>query len=327
MIVWYIAASLLLLILSSWLLRKLSGIQHTIARLVRLSSAGVLLIVLGSLIVPRALTLVYAYRPAPGPAHQTLFEGITYIRDVRSQPRPLVIHIILIDLDAPGIGFLVTPPDPLDGHQLRARTTSQFLAEHDLQLAINGDFFEPWRDNSPLDYYPHPGDPVDVTGFAASKGMIYSQGMVNHPTLYLSDDNIAGFGEPVGEVYNAISGNRLFVKDGQPYRMSLEESYHQHRHPRTAVALDKTGSILILVLVDGRQWRYSEGVSIPELAQIVIEHGGYTALNLDGGGSTDLVIADRSGKPVILNAPIHNHIPYKERPVGNHLGIYASTEG
>ena len=62
---------------------------------------------------------------------------------------------------------------------------------------------------------------------------------------------------------------------------------------------------------------------MPELAEIVIEHGGYTALNLDGGGSTDLVMADQSGKPIVFNAPIHNHIPYRERPVGNHLGIYA----
>ncbi len=95
----------------------------------------------------------------------------------------------------------------------------------------------------------------------------------------------------------------------------------------SCIALDESGRTLILVVVDGRQAGYSEGVSMPELADIVIEHGGYTALNLDGGGSSALVIEDDTGNPVVLNAPIHNHVPYLERPVANHLGIYALVLG
>ena len=45
---------------------------------------------------------------------------------------------------SPGLSFLVTPGDPADGHEVRAQSTSQFLARYDLQLAINGDFFWPW---------------------------------------------------------------------------------------------------------------------------------------------------------------------------------------
>ncbi|MBN1313454.1 MAG: phosphodiester glycosidase family protein [Anaerolineae bacterium] len=325
MTAWYIAASLTGLALSSWLIRKSSDLRHTFARPSQIISGGALLLVVGSLIVPRILTFAYGYRPTPENTRETLFEGIDYIREVRSRPRPLVIHVVRIDLGAPGISFLVTPPDALNGRQLQAITTSQFLSEYGLQIAVNGDFFEPWRDVSPLDYYPHLGDPVDVWGFAASEGVIYSHGSPNHPALYIASDNTASFDEPVGTVYNAISGNRIFVREGKPYQMALTESYHQNLHPRTSIALDEAGQTLIIVLVDGRQWRYSEGVTMAELAEIVIQHGGYTALNFDGGGSTDLVIADRSGQPIVLNAPIHNHIPYRERPVGNHLGVYASA--
>jgi exopolysaccharide biosynthesis protein len=40
------------------------------------------------------------------------------------------------------------------------------------------------------------------------------------------------------------------------------------------------------LIVDGRQPNYSEGVTLPELAQIAIDYGAYTALNLHGGGSS-----------------------------------------
>jgi hypothetical protein len=58
------------------------------------------------------------------------------------------------------------------------------------------------------------------------------------------------------------------------------------------------------------------------LAEIALALGADTALNLDGGGSTTLVMAGESG-PQLLNAPIHTRIHMRERPVGNHLGVYA----
>jgi exopolysaccharide biosynthesis protein len=65
-------------------------------------------------------------------------------------------------------------------------------------------------------------------------------------------------------------------------------------------------------------------VTLAELAEIVIGYGGDTALNLDGGGSTTLVVEGKSGKPVRLNSSIDNRIPGRERPVANHLGIYGA---
>jgi exopolysaccharide biosynthesis protein len=93
-------------------------------------------------------------------------------------------------------------------------------------------------------------------------------------------------------------------------------------YPRTAVATNQQGDKLWIVVVDGRQPYYSEGVTLAELTQIFIEFGVYTALNLDGGGSTTLVVSI-GGKPTLLNSPIHTRIPTRQRPVANHLGIYA----
>jgi hypothetical protein len=260
-------------------------------------------------------------RPQPAEKNQTLFEGITYLRDTRQSPRPMVIHVVKVNLRQKRLSFLVTPGDPEADLPVKARTTSQFLQDYGLQLAINGDGFTPWHTNNLLDYYPHPGDLVDPVGFAASKGQIYSQNPGNEPILYIARDNRARFNSPLGGIYNAVSGNAMLVEDGKVLK-GLDDSVQ----PRTAIALDERRRQLIIVLVDGRQPNYSEGITLDELAKLIVEFGGYTAMNLDGGGSTTLVIEDSNGKAKVLNSPIDQYIPGRERTIGSHLGIYASRE-
>jgi hypothetical protein len=271
----------------------------------------------------------YTHRPLPTPTERTLFTGVTYIRDVRAGDRPLVIHVVRIDLSAPGLGFLSTPHTPTEGHDQRARTVSAFLDEFDLQLAINGDFFDPWRDYGPLDYYPHEGDPVNIRGLTIADGDRYTEGYTSSPvpTFFVSQDNRVGFETAAFDPYNALSGNFMLLREGVVQQQDGLDSYLRALHPRTALGLDQAEQTLIVVIVDGRQPGYSEGVSIPELAEIMLEYGAYTALNLDGGGSSALVIEGEDGRPEVLNSPIHTRIPGRERPVANHLGIYVQRLG
>ena len=67
--------------------------------------------------------------------------------------------------------------------------------------------------------------------------------------------------------------------------------------PRTAIGQIGPLHYLILV-VDGRQEGYSQGVSLPRLQELFLMHGVETAFNLDGGGSTTLFF---DGK--IINRP------------------------
>lgn len=265
-------------------------------------------------------------RPRPDDLQTTLFQGIEYTRQVVDEPRPYIAHIIRVDLTATGIGFFVTPSaDDLD-EDVSARTTSQFLSEFDLQIAVNADFFDPWWSNGPWHYYPHTGDGVNTRGFSASQGDIYSRGYVPssaYSTLYISQDNRVSIDSPIGEVYNAVSGYLRLVRDGETRRFRGSDSYIGQPHPRTAIGISANGNTLIIVIVDGRQPNYSEGVTIPEMAQIMLENGAYNALNFDGGGSVTLVMVDENGNPQVLNSPIDQHIPGRERPIANHLGIYA----
>lgn len=260
-------------------------------------------------------------RPAPIPVKQELYEGVTYRRVVRWVPRPMIAHVLTIDTKTKGIEFFVTPPDPDGENPLKARTTSQFLDEFGLQIAINGSGFYPWWSRSPADYYPHAGDPVTPAGFTASNGDVYWMGDDTakvEPTLYISRRNGLSFNNRPNRPYNAISGDRMIVLKGEVAPDLGEEKVH----PRTAIGINRNGRYVYIVVVDGRQPFYSGGATFTELAELLIDHGAYIAMSLDGGGSSTMVIEGEDGEPVILNSPIDNYIPGRERPVGTHLGIY-----
>lgn len=261
-------------------------------------------------------------QPPAMPTEQTLHEGVTYRRVVRYFPSAMIAHIVVIDSKTKGIQFLVTPADNESDLPLSARTTSQFLDEFGMQIAINGDAFSPWWSRGPADYYPHPGDPVAPLGFTASSGDDYWQGTElaegERPTLYISRRNAFSFNDKPNRVYHAISGDRMLILKGESVP-GLNES---ELEPRTAIGLNKNGRFVYLIVVDGRQPFYSAGITFADLARLLIEQGAYTAMSLDGGGSSTLVIEGESGEPVILNSPIDHLIPGTERPVANHLGVF-----
>ena len=266
----------------------------------------------------------YTHRPQPIPEQRTLFRGVEYQRLVRTDPVPLVIHIVRIQLDQVAIEFLVTPRTPIDEYEQTARTTSQFLSEFDAQIAINGDFFDPWFEYGPFNYYPHVGDGVNLRGVSILDGERQSEGYSqNYQTLSILTDHLIVIGESVADAQLAISGYLTPVREGQGFLDQPMTDYMAQRHPRTALAVDQANTTLMLFVIDGRQPNYSEGATIPELAQIIIAAGGYNALNLDGGGSTTLVMQAPDGNAVVLNSPIHGRIPGLERPIGNHFGIRA----
>ena len=273
------------------------------------------LVVLGYLLSERG-------RPAPIPVKQELYEGVTYRRVVQFIPHPLVAHVIEIDTKTRGIELLITPPDSDSETPLNARTTSQFLDEFDVQIAINGDGFSPWWSRSLADYYPHAGDPVAPLGLSASNGKVYSTGVQTtpgiKPTLYVNRRNALSFNNAPNNIHSAISGDRMIVLKGD-VAPDLDDGAVE---PRTAIGMNRNGRYLYLVVVDGRQPFYSSGATFTELANLLIDQGAYIAMSLDGGGSSTMVIEGEEGEPMILNSPIDNYIPGRERPVANHLGIY-----
>ena len=93
------------------------------------------------------------------------------------------------------------------------------------------------------------------------------------------------------------------------------------RHPRTVVAMGASGRRIMLITVDGRQAGYSAGMTLREAAQLSLALGATEALNLDGGGSTNMVVAQRAGPAYRYGVVNHPSDATGERPVGNALAI------
>ncbi|MDX2232119.1 MAG: phosphodiester glycosidase family protein [Leptolyngbyaceae cyanobacterium bins.349] len=266
------------------------------------------------------------HRPPQTNLEKPLFRGVTYRREFRRSPRPIMLHIVTVDLTAPGIKLLVTPSEKRSiESEINARTTSEFLQEFGVQVAINASFFHPFKEVTPWDFYPHPGDRVAAVGQAIANGVEYSAPLAAWPVLCISSQQrarILAAAQCPAQTAQGVAGSSLVAQHGRVIPAPVGTADSDGNYSRTAVAVDRTGQRLWILAVDDKQWLYSEGVTLTELGEIAIAEGADAAINLDGGGSTTLVTAQAKGFQ-LLNAPVHTKIPMRERPVANHLGIYA----
>lgn len=110
-------------------------------------------------------------------------------------------------------------------------------------------------------------------------------------------------------VLDTIGGNPTLIEDGVITVKPCDESYFCYRNPRTGVGIKPDGWVL-LVTVDGRRTR-SVGMSPTQFARLFRYLGATWALNMDGGGSTTMVVDGE-----IVNRPSDST---GERPVGSAL--------
>ncbi len=113
------------------------------------------------------------------------------------------------------------------------------------------------------------------------------------------------------QVHHAIGGRLRLLKNGKINQMLVDKHLkNKKRHapgkrsqvlnlshePRTALGYN--ADTLFLVVADGRQPKYSTGLTLYELANILIELGATEAINLDGGSSSTFVVNDE-----VVNQP------------------------
>jgi hypothetical protein len=251
---------------------------------------------------------------------EQIFRGVYLTHLNLTSPRPNSIYIARIDLRESGISFFVTPPLKTPGFnnsETRLETTLDFARESGVQVAVNANFF---YDLNGGNY--EPGDPADNRGLSSSSGIKYSEpdGL---PSLVIGSDNsaaIVGANTTLPPVYNGVGGLTTVMLGGLPAVCS--ESRCISANPRTMAGVSEDGRFLYLLIIDGRQPGVSEGMTLGEAAGLLREKGAYSALELDGGGSSTLVISDPD--PRVVNMPVGiGNRPGTLRPVSNNLGVYA----
>ncbi|HVV07337.1 MAG TPA: phosphodiester glycosidase family protein [Puia sp.] len=97
----------------------------------------------------------------------------------------------------------------------------------------------------------------------------------------------------------AVGGGPVLIHDGRIWITNKEEQLFsggdQDRHPRTAMGYTKDGHLIILA-VQGRCPGVAEGATLEEVAKMLTDLRCYEAVNLDGGGSSCMLI---NGKETI----------------------------
>lgn len=244
--------------------------------------------------------------------------------------RPQRAVAVRIDLRMPGVEFLTTEGNGEDPGETSSETATSFARRHGLQVAINANLFSPCCAQGGK----------DLGGLALSRGDVVSPPVRLGPgdcVLAITRDNRAvitrsGPEFNVADYWTAVAGSGIIVTGGRNVA-DRNDTGGNKAHPRTAVALDEGKRHLLLLVIDGRKSGRSEGATLAELADWLLHLGAHEALNLDGGGSTTLVI-EENGRPVVANEPSDRSWlslfgrtaiarEATQRSNGNHLGVRA----
>ncbi|MGH2700734.1 MAG: phosphodiester glycosidase family protein [Actinomycetota bacterium] len=132
----------------------------------------------------------------------------------------------------------------------------------------------------------------------APKGGVYADDL---RSMFSGDEIFYGWSLGWPGVFDTVGGNPTLIERGRVQHQSINDgsSFASGKHPRTAIAYNARNGKLFLVTVDGRQRGYSVGMSLGQLTGFLKRRLGATgALNLDGGGSTTMVVRGRvRGRP------------------------------
>ena len=252
--------------------------------------------------------------------------GIAYRLEQSQDPIPNRIHILRVDLAQNKVKPVVAlGPDPDgDGPAEVSLTDPRKLASSPSVLAF--------VNTNPWDSFPnaqgkknrnwYAGQPVDIHGLAGTQGKIRSSMGPSHASVWFDVQGRLHLGHQQDDKpQEATAGFQLILSQGK-----LITSPGGARHPRTAIGTDQRGHILWLVVVDGRQRNYSEGMTLHELASLMKKIGCWKATNMDGGGSSIMGLVDQDGQMKIINSPSDRFLGrVKIRPLPMILTITAKN--
>jgi hypothetical protein len=255
-------------------------------------------------------------------SNYSLPSGIKVFQGDRATPK-LKIFYIDADMNNPDLVIhpYITSPNKL---------VKDFVPFVGAYAGVNGGFFGGSTSYSAV-VYPYEvkaQNVASVTRFSQSYPVIRSFFGMNADKSFHVEwiyhfgnnvENIYKFNEPLpytnnqqtplpppqqsaGTVYSnllvGIGGAPTLVKNGQVNVTYDQEIMwgsgvgYDNRDPRTAVGYTADNHV-ILIVADGRQIN-SEGVGLPELAQIMVDLGCVEAMNLDGGGSTQMAVGNQN---------------------------------
>jgi exopolysaccharide biosynthesis protein len=252
------------------------------------------------------------------------FDEIVYRHEQRRDP-DMSLHVLTIDLSDPDVKVRIAPggadPDGTSGEwQTTLMPVRQIAQRERFDVAVNASFFAISRSTTQPGAGYREGAWAKSVGWAMTDGKLWSS---HHrdgwPILWVEGERRVKIGLSKNvppDATQIVAGNAYVLRDGKPAEPF--EGMMSVRHPRTVVGVDREGRKLVILTVDGRRPGVSVGMSGAELATEMQRLGCWHAINLDGGGSTTLVMRDTSSDELkLVNQPSDP----RERAVANTLGV------
>ncbi|WP_353136551.1 phosphodiester glycosidase family protein [Pseudopedobacter sp.] len=243
----------------------------------------------------------------------------TEVRYLSSTGLSMKAFVFEIDLTNPQVRIEASTPNnsPSFGMQpMTKQATYEDFEEHKVWAGINADFYN-----------------MDT---GVPQGIVYKEGLAIKTTVTdalntffaITKDGKALIGDQQmypdikNNIQEAVGGRVTLLKDGVAV-----QQVDKRLEPRTCIGVNQDGTRVYMLVVDGRNFHYSNGMNYDDLAKFMKALGAYQAINLDGGGSSTFFIrttpsfdADRFA---VRNWPTDNG--GKERSVANGLIVVSVT--
>ena len=230
--------------------------------------------------------------------------GLTYrLREIPA-PRPNRAHILRLDMANGRIDpavVVAADPDGLGPAEAALTDPRELAADPAVRAFVNTNPWDSFPDNSGAKNRRwYAGQPVDIHGLAAAAGQTRSPADPNRNCVWFNADGRVFIADraPDGSVTEGMAGFQQILRGG-----ALLVEPGGAVHPRTAIGANRDGTIVWLVVVDGRQAGYSEGMNLHELAGLMRDLGCWDAANMDGGGSSVMGVAGADGRVGVINSP------------------------
>lgn len=225
------------------------------------------------------------------------------------------IHLLTFDPKAVEIIQVRTPDNS-------RQPVSAFVKTHHAYAGINGGFFavDDKQVTTPVGSLKIKGEWVQRA--FDQRGVMGWKSSNQKPVFGILSKKDLKVTNAFEEADYVVGGIPLLIKNKKPipYHQNKKiDSFRDDRHARTAVCVKKDGTWLWMVASHSKKpdrehlSKILEGFTLKELTDFLLNQGCIDAINLDGGGSSTLVVNNK-----IINQPAGDFNPltgYTERPV------------
>ena len=232
-----------------------------------------------------------------------------YRCDFSNPDFPVIYHAVKIDLTLQGLELVCFPNQSTvaeaggkaDGEVTqpfiyKGIRTQKFARLYDCTVAVNLSPFA--GKNGKWDLPAKLGSVRQVVGLHVADGLMISKAVSRYAALYFKreegSEGRAGWRASIEKNQSektaagsdfAFGGFYVVLENG-----NVEEGFLRNHDSRTGAGISEDGRTLFLLVVEGENPAKSQGLSYPQCGEIFKAMGCSDALEMDGGGSSELCI-------------------------------------